>query len=82
MSDKTPPEDELNIVDLTSEKSVSEVKVEPIKVDKDVLNFLKELDDAFPDKNLLDTVKAYKMVRDQDTMQSILSQIGIGQQPM
>jgi hypothetical protein len=82
MSDKTPPEDELNIVDLTSEKSVSEVKVEPIKVDKDVLNFLKELDDAFPDKNLLDTVKAYKMVRDQDTMQSILSQIGIGQPPM
>ena len=82
MSDKTPPEDELNIVDLTSEKSVSEVKVEPIKVDKDVLNFLKELDDAFPDKNLLDTVKAYKMVRDQDTMQSIQSQIGIGQPPM
>lgn len=74
--DKTPPEDELNIVDLSSDEN-PEVKAEPLKADLDIIKFLQVLQEAFPDGNLLDTVKAYKMAKDTGTMENILSQLGV-----
>ena len=74
--DKTPPEDELNIVDLSSDEK-TEVKADPLKADPDIIKFLQVLQEAFPEGDLLDTVKAYKMAKDTGTMESILSQLGV-----
>jgi len=80
--DNTPPSDDdtLNILDLTSKGSVEDfIETEPIKVDEDILAFLKRLNKEFPETNILDVVKAYKAAEQSATMANILSQLGIVQ---
>jgi hypothetical protein len=83
--DKTPPDDDLDIIDVSSNKEevedFIEFKVEPVKVDQDVIVFIEKLTNAFPDHGILDVVKAYKLVKDQDTLNGILTQLGVTPQP-